>query len=225
MLSNTGATNVIEGEYIAAGRSVRHYVTGNLIEGTGVSSRGLRVDKDHQYVSVATMLVPSLDRMMGVAGLDMCDGDRWKKHVRVCGELFSTGYRTNIAMRPNTLQDRNCSFGYFDFRLMPPPKPILDRDECPERRPPSNNTRPPPPDGRPPPPPDRRPPPQPGDGPPPPPPPDSCLCQPKCKCEYVAKLGSKGKLSVAYLKLVLHPFFLLLVTAKYKCVNVNLKSV
>ena len=144
---------------MAAGRRVLHYVTGDLIGGTGVSSDVLRIDKNHQYISVATMLVPSLDRMMGVAGLDMCDGRRWKKHVRVCGELFSTGYRTNITKRPNTLQDRNCSFGYFDFRLMPPPEPILNRDECPRDRSPS-----PPPPTRPSPPPPTRPSPPPTHG-------------------------------------------------------------
>ena len=158
MLSNTGATDVIEMEYMNAGRRVLNYTKGDLLSGSGVSSSELRVDDRHQYISVATMLVPSLDRMMGVAGLDMCDGRQWKKHVRVCGELFSTGYKTNITKRPNTLQDKNCSFGYFDFRLMPPPEPILDRDRCP---PPPNRCPPPPP--------------------PRPPPPESCPCQPKCK--------------------------------------------
>lgn len=206
VLSNTGATDVIEGEYMAAGRHVLHYVTGDLIGGTGVSSDVLRVDKKHQYISVATMLVPSLDRMMGVAGLAMCDGRKWKKHVRVCGELFSTGYRTNITKRPNTLQDRNCSFGYFDFHLIPPPKPILDRDDCPPR-----NRSSPPPGGRPSPPPGGQPSPPPGGRPSPPPspspvgwhspPPDSCLCQPKCKCKHLTKiLRARGKLCIATLK-------------------------
>ena len=159
---------MIEGEYRAAGSSVEHYVTGDLIGGTGVSSNAIRVDRNHPYISVATMLVPSLDRMMGVAGLAMCDGRRWKRHVRVCGELFSTGYRTNITMRPNTLQDRNCSFGYFDFHLMTPPRPTLDRDDCPPLPPR------PPPGGSPPPPPVARQPPA-----------NSCLCQPKCKCKQL----------------------------------------
>ena len=195
VLSNSGATNVIEGEYRAAGSSVEHYVTGDLIGGTGVSSNAIRVDRNHPYISVATMLVPSLDRMMGVAGLDMCDGRRWKRHVRVCGELFSTGYRTNITMRPNTLQDRNCSFGYFDFHLIPPPRPSLDRDDCPERRQP--------PGGRPTPPP--RVTPTPGVTLPPnvtlpprlppvasQPPANSCLCQPKCKCKLLTIFESSG---------------------------------
>lgn len=231
VLSNTGATNVIEGEYMAAGRRVLHYVTGDLIGGTGVSSNVLRIDKNHQYISVATMLVPSLDRMMGVAGLDMCDGRRWKKHVRVCGELFSTGYRTNITKRPNTLQDRNCSFGYFDFRLMPPPEPILNRDECPRDRSPSPPTptrpSPPPPTGG-------RPSPRPS---PPPvgwhsPPANSCLCQPKCKCKHLTKLvlRARSRLCAACLKawvllVEVCTFLLLLVNIECQYVAVYLNSV
>ena len=206
VLSNSGATNVIEGEYRAAGSSVEDYVTGDLIGGSGVSSNAVRVDRNHPYISVATMLVPSLDRMMGVAGLDMCDGRRWKRHVRVCGELFSTGYRTNITMRPNTLQDRNCSFGYFDFHLIPPPRPTLDRDDCPERRQPPGGrpTLPPgvtlptrlPPGSRSTPPPNITLPPEVS---PPPrlPPANSCLCQPKCKCKLLPIFeNSGGKLCV-----------------------------
>ena len=142
LLSQTGSTSVLEGEYRDQGDSVKHYTKGDLLPGSGKSARMLSVDADHSFVSVATMLVPSMDRMMGVSGLQLCNVNEWKERVKVCGELFSTATKTDPLGRPNTLQMNNCSFGYFLFSLKhvlpppippppPPPPPPLYRDDCP----------------------------------------------------------------------------------------------
>ena len=117
-VSQTGRTDLIEGEYEAAGDSILDTFKAGLIGGAGRTSRDLDVDKDHQWASVVTMLAPSRDRMAGVANLRLCDGHDWKRYVKVCAELFSTATRSDrfhASMERNTIQWNNCSFGYFEF--------------------------------------------------------------------------------------------------------------
>ena len=119
LVSQTGGTSVINMEYEAAGDKIYDTTEGQLIpDGSGTSSSYLTVDKDHQWVSVISMLVPSPDRLVGVADLRLCDGTGWRQSVKVCTELFSTASMTEKVapvMERNSLQDNNCSFGYFDF--------------------------------------------------------------------------------------------------------------
>ena len=84
------------------------------------ASSNLIVDKNHQFVSAISMLVPSPDRLVGVADLRLCDGDEWRENVKVCFELFSTATATDKVageMERNSLQAGNCSFGYVEFSL------------------------------------------------------------------------------------------------------------
>ena len=69
------------------------------------------------------MLVPSLDRIVSLADLKicLCDGDAWKKSVKVCLELFSTATATKKLVgenERNNLHINNCSFGYIKFTLV-----------------------------------------------------------------------------------------------------------
>ena len=159
-VSRFGSTGTIESEYTAQGSKVFDRLRGNSIfPGAGMTARNLRVDANHSYVSVLTMLAPSADRMMGVSRLQLCEGSCWKDRVKVCGELFSTATASVLIDRPNTIQAQNCSFGYFTFELQscsdgtcgkcptPPPRPIRYREDCPPVESP--------------------------------PPADSCVCQPK----------------------------------------------
>ena len=121
LVSQTGNTAVINQEYAAADNNVLDTAEGDLIpSGNGTTSRELRVDQDHQWVSAISMLVPSPDRLVGVANLRLCDGDRWRESVKVCFELFSTATATDkvvAEMERNSLQANNCSFGYVEFNL------------------------------------------------------------------------------------------------------------
>ena len=131
-VSQTGATRLIEGEYEASGDNILDTFKSDRIDGVGETSRDLDVDKDHQWVSVAAMLAPSLDRMVGVANLRLCDGHDWKRRVKVCSELFSTATRSERFHNPmerNSIQWNNCSFGYFEFTF----KNYQDNDQVPPK--------------------------------------------------------------------------------------------
>ena len=117
-VSQFGATTLIEGEYEDNSEHILDTFKANLIAGAGITSGELYVDKYHQWVSTVSMLAPSLDRMVGVADLRLCDGNDWKKSVKVCSELFSTATRSqrvHPSMQRNSVQWNNCSFGYFRF--------------------------------------------------------------------------------------------------------------
>jgi hypothetical protein len=118
LVSQKGDTSVIEEEYVAAGRSILDTFKASGIGASGMTSSDLTVDKYHQWVSTVVMLVPSFDRMVGVADLRLCDGHDWKRSVKVCTELFSTATkseRVHAPMLRNSIQYNNCSFGYFQF--------------------------------------------------------------------------------------------------------------
>lgn len=118
LVSQTGGVTVIEEEYQARGDSVKDVITGVRIDGDGMSMDEFSVDCSHPYVTVLTMLAPSADRMVGVAGLKLCDGDKWKSSVKVCAELFSTATMSErVSPTRNSIQYMNCSFGYFIFNL------------------------------------------------------------------------------------------------------------
>ena len=117
-VSQFGATTLIEGEYRGNSSHILDTFKGSGIAGGGRTSSELSVDKFHQWVSAVTMLAPSLDRMVGVANLRLCDGNDWKRTVKVCSELFSTATRSgrvHPSMQRNSVQWNNCSFGYFTF--------------------------------------------------------------------------------------------------------------
>ena len=117
LVSQRGSRTVIEAEYRAQGDSVKDIIRGNLIRGGGMATDEFSVDCSHPYVTVLTMLAPSLDRMIGVAGLKLCDGDTWRSSVKVCAELFSTATKSERVDTRNSIQFSNCSFGYFEFNL------------------------------------------------------------------------------------------------------------
>ena len=118
LVSQRGNVTVIESEYRRQGDSVKDIIKGSGIAGNGTTTDEFSVDCSHPYVTVLTMLAPSLDRMIGVAGLKLCDGDTWKSSVKVCAELFSTATRSaRVSPGRNSVQYGNCSFGYFMFNL------------------------------------------------------------------------------------------------------------
>ena len=94
LVSQFGQTSVIQTEYRARGEAVRSIYRGRGISGFGETTDNFIVDSDHQYVSGLTMIAPSLDRMMGVSLLRLCNGSDWRRRVKVCGELFSTATRS-----------------------------------------------------------------------------------------------------------------------------------
>ena len=123
LVSQRGNVTVMEAEYLAQGSSVKDIIRGNEILSDGTVTVEFSVDCSHPFVTVLTMLVPSQDRMIGVAGLKLCNGDTWKSSVKVCAELFSTATKSERVdlhkseQLRNSVQFEKCSFGYFEFNL------------------------------------------------------------------------------------------------------------
>ena len=122
LVSRTGNPAVLIQELIDNFQYVVDLFLGDLVpDGSGVTSGRVAVDRYHQWVSGVSMLVPSPDRMVGVADVGLCDGDKWKERVQVCFELFSTATasdRVAPEMERNSVQANNCSFGYVQFNLL-----------------------------------------------------------------------------------------------------------
>ena len=123
LVSRTGNTSIINMEYMENMANILDTTEGELVKpGSGVTSSYLIVDKNHQYASAISMLVPSPDRLVGVADLRLCEGTQWKEEVKVCFELFSTATDSDKVVGPmerNSVQANNCSFGYVSFILKP----------------------------------------------------------------------------------------------------------
>ena len=126
-LSITGDRTVLTGEGVQQAVGPGNVLDGpildgdNIPQGNGTTSIYLTLDRYHQYVSTLTKLIPSPDRVVGVADLRLCDGDEWKVTVKVCMELFSTAAaseRVADEMERNSVQNNYCSFGYIEFSLM-----------------------------------------------------------------------------------------------------------
>ena len=123
LISQIGLTFVIEQEFEAARSNIldRAIYSGPLLAPETVFSFFLKVDKDHQLVSAVSNRGPTPDQLVGVADLDLCDGEKWRESVKVCFELFSTAAaseRVAGEMERNSEQGNNCSFGYVEFTLM-----------------------------------------------------------------------------------------------------------
>ena len=118
LVSQIGGVTVIQEEYAAQGNLVKDVILGSRIEEDGETNVDFTVNSTHNYVSVLTMLAPSVDRMAGVSRLDLCNGNKWRRYVKVCAELFSTATKSDRVATPNSIQMNNCSFGYFEFRNM-----------------------------------------------------------------------------------------------------------
>ena len=126
LVSRTGNTSVINMEIIEQGfqghiLDFTMFDTYPIQNGVNNISIYLTADQDHQWVSAISMLAPSPDRMVGVADLRLCDGERWRERVKVCLELFSTATASEKvvgAMERNSIQFNNCSFGHIEFNLI-----------------------------------------------------------------------------------------------------------
>ena len=125
--SQTGNRDRIIGEGVQAALGPMTILDAPLFDaravegGEGNTSILLTVDRNHQLVSTLTRMNSGLDQVVGVADLVLCDGDQWKKSVKVCFELFSTASaseRVAAEMERNSLQENNCSFGYIEFDLV-----------------------------------------------------------------------------------------------------------
>ena len=117
----------INAEYAAQGDAVLDSFDADIVSSEDETSRELDFDAEHQYVSVVTMLAPSVDQMEGVSLLKLCDGGDWKKSVKVCGELFSTATKSDrVSEGRNSIQGGNCSFGYFEFTFLRYQSPLPD---------------------------------------------------------------------------------------------------
>ena len=117
-VSQDGQVRVIQDEYAAQGNLVKDVILGTVIRKDGETLANFTVSSTHNYVSVLTMLAPSVDWMAGVSRLDLCNGKKWRRYVKVCAELFSTATKSDRVATPNSIQMNNCSFGYFEFRNM-----------------------------------------------------------------------------------------------------------
>ena len=123
-VSQVGLTSIIVQEYLTASDDILDYAVADiLLSGNGTRSLNLTVDKDHQWVSAISMCAATPDQMVGVADLGLCDGDKWKKKVKVCFELFSTAAasaRVAGEMERNSIQANNCSLGHChtEFNLL-----------------------------------------------------------------------------------------------------------
>ena len=114
-------TDVIQMEYEENGEYVLDSFAANGPSAAGgrSTSQQLNISSEFQYVSVVSMLFPSLDRMIGVSLLQLCSGSEWKTSVKVCAELFSTATKSDrVSETRNSVQDGRCSFGYFEFTLV-----------------------------------------------------------------------------------------------------------
>ena len=118
LVSQRGQVDVIEAEYAAQGNLVKDKILGARIEQDGETNVNFTVNSTHNYVSVLSMLAPSVDQMVGVSRLDLCNGNKWRRYVKVCAELFSTATKSDRVATPNSIQMSNCSFGYFEFTNM-----------------------------------------------------------------------------------------------------------
>ena len=122
IMSQLGDTSILDQEYLAAGDTILDTAVGEMVlAGVGESSINLTVNAYYQWVSAGLMLFPSVDRMVGVVDLRLCDGDVWKQSVKVCLELFSTATASEKIvgeMERNSLQANNCSFGYVEITLL-----------------------------------------------------------------------------------------------------------
>ena len=118
LVSQLGRVDVIEAEYAAQGDLVKDVILGTRIEQDGETNVNFTVNSTHNYVSVLSMLAPSVDQMVGVSRLDLCNGNKWRRYVKVCAELFSTATKSDRVATPNSIQMSNCSFGYFEFTNM-----------------------------------------------------------------------------------------------------------
>lgn len=70
--------------------------------------RRVRVDDEHSYLTIATMIAPSHDWFVGVSGLSLRDGDgNWKDEVKL--DLYAYDAGTEIgddfALSPNTREN------------------------------------------------------------------------------------------------------------------------
>ena len=95
-------------------------MSSTLLPPTSKSSYTVEVDKEHQWVSAVSNRGPTPDQIVGVADLRLCDGEEWKKSVKVCLELFSTAAaseRVAGEMERMSVQGNNCSFGYIEFKV------------------------------------------------------------------------------------------------------------
>ena len=135
LLSQIGATSAIREEFRQQGEVIRDIwqglrvpIRGDTLLGVNVTTDNFTVDSNHQYVSGATMIAPSLDRMMGVSQLRLCNGSDWTRSLKYCGELFSTATKSPRLFPRNSVQFSNCSFGYFEFTFLdylePPQQPF-----------------------------------------------------------------------------------------------------
>ena len=127
IFSTTGNRDGVTGEAVTAALGSKTLLDAPIFDGsavaggTGETSIYITVDKNHPLVSTLTMLMSSPDWVVGVADLCLCDGEEWRKRVKVCfNELFSTAAasdRVAPEMERNSVQGSNCSFGFVEFNL------------------------------------------------------------------------------------------------------------
>ena len=118
-----GSPTRIIGEYAQHSEDVLDKIDdGILISGDGETTRYIDVNKNFHYVTLLSMMGDTKDYMVGVDRLDLCDSSRsgWKKSVRICLTLYSTGTKTEIApgCTAHSRQFGNCSFGYIELTMV-----------------------------------------------------------------------------------------------------------
>ena len=90
MFSTTGNRDGVTAEGVVAAVRSKAVLDAPIFDGsavaggTGETSIYITVDKNHPLVSTLTMLMSSPDQVVGVADLCLCDGEEWRKRVKVC---------------------------------------------------------------------------------------------------------------------------------------------
>ena len=86
-MAETGGTSTLRSEINAAGADSDAIIQGSVFSSPGTDRVTFQIQPSHPLVTVTSMIAPSPDWFVGVSGLNLLDGSRWRDRVEV--ELFA----------------------------------------------------------------------------------------------------------------------------------------
>lgn len=102
-MAETGATGTLQSEINAAGDDSDVTFRGRVFNSPGTDRVTFQIKPSHPLVTVTSMIAPSPDWFVGVSGLNLLDGNRWRNRVEV--ELFAYDAGTDGGTRYNSGND------------------------------------------------------------------------------------------------------------------------